>query len=399
MIAGKKILLGITGGIAAYKIATLTRLLVKNGASVKVIMTKDACNFITPLTLSVLSGNPVLTDFVKNEEGTWNNHVELGLWADLFVIAPCTAGTLAKLANALSDNLLTTTYLSCKSQVMIAPAMDLDMWKHQGVRINVEKLKFFGNIILMPENGPLASGLEGEGRLQEPDRIYSEIENYFVSKLDMKGLKVLITAGPTREYIDAVRYISNASSGKMGFAIATSFIERGAEVTVIAGPMEDSLKNKSCRIIEVTSAKEMMEKFVENYYVSHIIVCAAAVADYSIKNPKKNKVKKSDNKLQVELEPTEDILLFAGNNKLKNQKVIGFALETENEIENAKRKLTSKNADMIILNSLNDKGAGFESNTNKITFVYKGNKIKKLELMEKSLLGVEIVNEIKKLKI
>lgn len=397
MIAGKKILIGITGGIAAYKIASLTRLLVKGGASVKVIMTKDAGNFITPLTLSVLSGNPVYSEFTSSADGTWNNHVELGLWADLFVIAPCTANTLAKLANGQSDNLLTTTYLSCKTQVMIAPAMDLDMWKHQAVKINVEKLKFFGNKILMPESGQLASGLEGEGRLLEPEKIYSEIEYFFSTKLDLKKKKVLITAGPTREYIDAVRYISNASSGKMGFAIATNFVKRGAEVTVIAGPMDDSIKNKACNIIDVVSAQEMLVKFQENYSSSDIIICAAAVADYSVKNPKKNKIKKADNNLQIDLEPTQDILLYAGNNKTENQKIIGFALETDNEIENAQKKLNSKNADMIILNSLNDKGAGFESNSNKITFIHKGNKTKKLELMEKSLLGEEIVNEIVKL--
>jgi len=399
MIAGKKILLGITGGIAAYKIASLTRLLVKSGASVKVVMTQDACNFITPLTLSVLSGNPVNSDFINKTDNTWNNHVDLGLWADLFVIAPCTANTLAKLANAQSDNLLTAIYLSCKSQVMIAPAMDLDMWKHQAVKINVEKLKFFGNIILMPENGQLASGLVGEGRMQEPETICGEIEKYFLSKLDFKKKRVLITAGPTREYIDAVRYISNASSGKMGFAIASSFEHRGAEVTVIAGPMDSSNKSKTCKVIDVVSANDMMEKFEENFSKNDIIICAAAVADYSVKNPKKNKIKKADNKLQIDLEPSQDILLFAGKNKTKNQLIIGFALETDNEIENAKKKLNSKNADMIILNSLNDKGAGFESNTNKITFVLKGNKTKELELMEKSLLADEIVNEIKKLKI
>ena len=397
MIAGKKILLGITGGIAAYKIASLTRLLVKNGASVKVVMTNDACNFITPLTLSVLSGNPVKTEFINSADGTWNNHVELGMWADLFVIAPCTASTLSKLANAQSDNLLTTIYLSCKSQVMIAPAMDLDMWKHPAVKTNVDRLKHFGNLILMPESGPLASGLEGEGRLQEPEKIYSEIDYFFSSKLDFKNKKVLITVGPTREYIDAVRYISNASSGKMGFAIASSFIKRGAEVTVIAGPMDDAVKNKACKIIDIVSAKEMMEKFEENYSSFDVIICAAAVADYSVKNSKKNKLKKGDNILQIDLEPTQDILLFAGKNKAKNQKLIGFALETDNELENAKKKLNAKNADMIILNSLNDKGAGFESNTNKITFVYKDNKTKKLELLEKSLVGDEIVNEIKKL--
>jgi phosphopantothenoylcysteine decarboxylase/phosphopantothenate--cysteine ligase len=280
---------------------------------------------------------------------------------------------------------------------MIAPAMDLDMWKHQAVKTNIEKLKLFGNKILMPDSGLLASGLEGEGRLQEPEKIYSEIEYFFSSKLDLKNKKVLITAGPTREYIDAVRYISNASSGKMGFAIATGFIKRGAEVTVIAGPMDDAIKNSDCNIIDVVSADEMMNSFKLNFKDSDIVVCTAAVADYTVKNPIKNKIKKVDNNLQIALEPTQDILLYAGKNKTKNQRIIGFALETDNEVENAQKKLHSKNADMIILNSLNDKGAGFEGNTNKVTFIHKGNKTKKLELMEKSFLGHEIVNEIVKL--
>lgn len=397
MLAGKKILLGITGGIAAYKMAILTRLLIKKGAVVKIIMTPDACNFITPLTLSVLSGNPVNVNLFDKETGEWTNHVHLALWADVFFIAPCTANSLSKFANAQADNLLTTTYLSAKCQVIISPAMDLDMWKNKGVQENISKLKSNGNLIIKPDVGELASGLNGEGRLPEPEMLAKEIEKYFSSLQSLAGKRILITTGPTREYIDAVRYISNASSGKMGFSIANSLAKKGAEITVINGPVDSRLILNNYFSIGVTSADEMFNEFKKHFQNSDIVICAAAVADYKIENPKTEKIKKTELSQNIALVATEDILFFAGRNKKPNQLIIGFALETNNELENAQFKLQKKNADLIILNSLNDQGAGFEKDTNKITFVYPNNKIVPLELMEKSVLGDKIAEEIETL--
>lgn len=395
ILSGKKILLGITAGIAAYKSANLVRLFIKLGAEVKVIMTPASKDFITPLTLSTLSKNPVHSEFYdsKNDNEMWNNHVELGLWADYFLIAPTTANTLSKMTNGTCDNLVLATYLSAKCPVYFAPAMDLDMYKHPSTKENLEKLKYFGNILIPATSGELASGLVGEGRMAEPEDIVSFIENDILNKLPLRGKKVLITAGPTYEAIDPVRFIGNHSSGKMGFEIAKSAANLGAEVFLISGPSHEQIKHSLIHRIDVVSADEMYTSAHQFFPEVHITILAAAVADYKPKNVSHQKIKKKDAALSIELEPANDILASLGEIK-KDQFLVGFALETDNEIENAKSKLKRKNLDMIILNSLQDKGAGFASNTNKITIIDKNLNEKAFELKSKEAVSNDILNEI-----
>lgn len=397
VLNGKNVLLGVSGGIAAYKTASLVRLLIKAGAHVQVVMTPASIDFVTPLTLSTLSKNPVYSTFYNEEEAnaTWNNHVELALWADYMLIAPATANTLSKMASGTCDNLLMATYLSAKCPVYFAPAMDLDMYIHPTTKINFDKLQSFGNTIIPAESGELASGLSGEGRMAEPENIIQFIEKDLESKLPLKGKKVLITAGPTYEAIDPVRFIGNHSSGKMGFDIATAAANLGAEVVLVSGPTHLQMKNSSVNLIRVTSADEMYDachKYFENMDVA---IAAAAVADYKPKNVAQQKIKKSEATFTIELEKNKDILLSLGQIK-KNQFLIGFALETENEIENAKIKIEKKNLDLIVLNSLNDKGAGFGKPTNKVTFIDKDFNIFENPLKSKELVAEDIVNLIVK---
>ncbi len=369
MLEGKKILLGVCGSIASYKAATLTRLLVKAGANVKVIMTRDACHFITPLTLSTLSKNSVLTEYFKPQTGDWNNHVELALWADALVIAPASANTLAKFACGLCDNLLTAIYLSAKCPVYLAPAMDLDMWKHGSTSANIRRLQDWGNRLIKPGYGELASGLIGEGRMAEPEEIVEFLAGELSGLKPLLGKKALVTAGPTYEAIDPVRFIGNHSSGKMGFAIAEELSNLGAEVTLVAGPSSLSLDHSGIKRVNVTSAEEMAEQAGGYFSGTDITVMSAAVADYRPKHPEQYKIKKTSSELSIELVKTTDILAGLGAQKRPGQILVGFALETNNEEENAVKKLKSKNLDFIVLNSLQDEGAGFKADTNKITII------------------------------
>ena len=397
VLNGKNVLLGISGGIAAYKTASLVRLLIKAGAHVQVVMTPASLDFVTPLTLSTLSKNPVYSTFYNEEEenATWNNHVELALWADYMLIAPATANTLSKMASGTCDNLLMATYLSAKCPVYFAPAMDLDMYIHPTTKINFDKLQSFGNTIIPAESGELASGLSGEGRMAEPENIIQFIEKDLASKLPLKGKKVLITAGPTYEAIDPVRFIGNHSSGKMGFDIATAAANLGAEVVLVSGPTHLKMKNNSVNLIRVTSADEMYDACHHYFENMDVAIAAAAVADYKPKNVALQKIKKTEATFTIELEKNKDILLSLGQIK-KNQFLIGFALETENEIENAKIKIKKKNLDLIVLNSLNDKGAGFGQPTNKVTFIDKDFNIFENPLKSKELVAQDIVNLIVK---
>ena len=391
----KKILLGITAGIAAYKTASLVRLFIKLGAEVKVIMTPASKNFITPLTLSTLSKNPVHSTFYSKEDENelWNNHVELGLWADYMLIAPATANTLSKMANGTCDNLLLATYLSSKCPVYFAPAMDLDMYKHPSSIESLNKLQSFDNILIPATSGELASGLIGEGRMVEPEDIVSFIEKDICSKLPLKGKKVLVTAGPTYEAIDPVRFIGNHSSGKMGFAIASAAANLGAEVFLISGPSNQQIKHSLVHRVDVVSAEEMYEASHMYFKEVDIAILSAAVADYKPKNSASQKIKKTDTPLELSLSPTKDILASLGAIK-KQQYLVGFALETNNEIENAKGKLKRKNLDAIILNSLQDKGAGFAKDTNKITIIDKEFNEKAFKLKSKVAVAKDIMNEI-----
>jgi phosphopantothenoylcysteine decarboxylase / phosphopantothenate---cysteine ligase len=395
VLNGKKILLGISGGIAAYKTASLVRLFIKAGAHVQVIMTPASKDFITPLTLSTLSKNPVFSSFYddNDENAQWNNHVELGLWADLILIAPATANTLSKMVNGNCDNLLIATYLSAKCPVYFAPAMDLDMYKHQSTISSFDALKTFGNIIIPAENGELASGLSGEGRMAEPENIVSFIENDLNNKLPLKNIKILVTAGPTYEAIDPVRFIGNHSSGKMGFDVANCAANLGAQVILVSGPSNCKILNHSIKLINVISAQQMYEACIKYYENVDVAIAAAAVADYRPKNVSNQKIKKTESSLNIELEKTIDILSWMGENK-KNQLLIGFALETENEIENAKLKIKKKNLNLIVLNSLNDKGAGFGTLTNKITFIDNNFKIEPLDLKLKEQVAQDIINKV-----
>ncbi len=395
VLSGKKIILGVSGGIAAYKTASLVRLFIKAGAHVQVIMTPASKDFITPLTLSTLSKNPVYSSFYddNDENAQWNNHVELGLWADLIVIAPATASTMSKMVNGNCDNLLIATYLSAKCPVYVAPAMDLDMYQHGSTKASFKALQEFGNHIIPAEKGELASGLSGEGRMAEPENIISFLEFDLLNKLPLKGKKILITAGPTYEAIDPVRFIGNHSSGKMGFDIANYSSKMGAEVILITGPTHLSVEDSAINLIKVVSAEQMFEACHKFYSQVDVAIAAAAVADYKPKNVANQKIKKCDDELSIELEKTKDILASMGKLK-KNQFLIGFALETENEIENAKLKIEKKNLDLIVLNSLQDEGAGFGKPTNKITFIDKNFVVEPMELKTKEQVAADIINKI-----
>jgi phosphopantothenoylcysteine decarboxylase/phosphopantothenate--cysteine ligase len=395
VLSGKKIVLGVSGGIAAYKTATLVRLFIKAGAHVQVIMTPASKDFVTPLTLSTLSKNPVHSTFYNEEDDNaqWNNHVELGLWADLMLIAPATANTLSKMVNGNCDNLLIATYLSAKCPIYFAPAMDLDMYKHPSTVASFHTLKQFGDIIIPAETGQLASGLSGEGRMAEPENIIAFLENDLESKLPLRGKKILVTAGPTYEAIDPVRFIGNHSSGKMGFDIAESAVNYGAEVILISGPTHLNTINPVINLIRVTSAKEMYDACHKYFNSVDVAICAAAVADYKPKFVAEQKIKKSEASLTIEFEKTQDILASLGKIKL-NQFLIGFALETENEIENAKLKIQKKNLDLIVLNSLQDEGAGFGKATNKITFIDKDLIVEPMDLKSKELVANDIMNKV-----
>ncbi len=394
MLGGKKIIVGVTGSIAAYKTAILTRLLVKAGAEVKIIMTTSAHDFITPLTLATLSKNPVLTEFSKNNTGVWNNHVELGLWADALLIAPASANTIGKMSNGLCDNLLLATYLSARCPVFLAPAMDLDMLQHPATKANLQKVKSFGNTIIEPNFGELASGLIGNGRMAEPEEIIAFLENHFTSTDRLKGKTALVTAGPTHEAIDPVRFIGNHSSGKMGFAIAEALASKGASVTLITGPTQQHTNHPGVSVTNVTSAEEMYTASHSLFAKTDITVLAAAVADYKPTVVADQKIKKKDESITIELMKTHDIAASLGKLKHNGQLIVGFALETENEQSNALKKLESKNFDLIVLNSLNDNGAGFGHNTNKITIIDRKHKTTSFELKDKKEVAHDIVNAI-----
>ena len=394
MLKGKHIILGVTGSIAAYKAATLTRLLVKEGASVKVVMTPLAKEFITPLTMATLSKSPIMVDFYNPENGDWNSHVDLGLWADLYLIAPASANTIGKMAGGIADNLLLTTYLSAKCPVMVAPAMDLDMYKHPATQRNLKVLQSFGNIIIEPESGELASGLIGKGRMEEPERILAFIIDYFVRQADFKGKKVVVTAGPTYEKIDPVRFIGNYSSGKMGLAIAEEFAGRGAEVVFVCGPVNLKTSHPAIRRVDVESAAQMYEVTSKEFVNSDVAVLSAAVADFTPKEKADHKIKRGKDDLLLELLPTKDIAAELGRIKTASQLLVGFALETNDEEVNALSKMQRKNLDMIVLNSLNDKGAGFGVDTNKVTIMDKSGDKTVYELKTKVEVAKDIVDQI-----
>jgi phosphopantothenoylcysteine decarboxylase/phosphopantothenate--cysteine ligase len=387
MLEGKNVVLGVCGSIAAYKSALLVRLLVKAGANVQVVMTADATNFITPLTLATLSKNPAFTEYFTPETGEWNNHVELGLWADFMVIAPASANTLAKMATGLVDNLLTAVYLSAKCPVYFAPAMDLDMWKHTSTKSNIQTLQGFGNIMIAPGSGELASGLYGEGRMAEPEEIIDFLSADIKKKLPLVNIRALVTAGPTYEAIDPVRFIGNHSSGKMGFAIADELARLGADVTLVAGPSAQKSKQRSVKRVDVTSAAEMLDACQQHYTDSRICIMSAAVADYTPINVATQKIKKQDGtSLTIETKKTVDILKYLGDNKRDGQLLVGFALETNNEEQNATDKLQKKNLDFIVLNSLGDAGAGFAVDTNKVTIIDRN--------LQKTTFGLKTKDEV-----
>ena len=394
MLQGKKIVLGVTGSIAAYKAAVLTRLLVKAGAEVKVVMTSSAKDFITPLTLSTLSKNPVLTEFIKDETGQWNNHVELGLWADVILIAPASANSIAKMANGICDNLLSAVYLSARCPVFLAPAMDLDMLAHTSTQENLKKITSFGNRLIDPGYGELASGLIGTGRMAEPEEIVSHLESFFKNSQRLKGKSVLVTAGPTHEAIDPVRFIGNHSSGKMGFAIAESLANCGAQVNLITGPTSQHTSHPGISVKRILSAEDMYNACVELFPKTDIAVLDAAVADYKPIVIADQKIKKKDETLVLELTKTHDIAASLGKLKHNGQVIVGFALETEHEKSNAVKKLESKNFDLIVLNSLNDSGAGFGHDTNKISIIDKQQNVRSFDLKNKREVAHDIVSAI-----
>lgn len=399
VLSGKKILIGVTAGIAAYKTASLVRLFIKAGAEVKVVMTPAAKDFVTPLTLATLSKNPVHSSFFdeEDESGVWNNHVDMGLWADLMLIAPATANTMSKMVMGNSDNLLLATYLSAKCPIYYAPAMDLDMYNHPSTKQSFKKLQQFGNIMIPAESGELASGLVGKGRMAEPENIIEYIEKDILGKLPLKGKKVLITAGPTYEAIDPVRFIGNHSSGRMGIELAKVAANLGADVNLVLGPSAIKISHAGIHVIHVISAQQMYEAVVSLYKDCDIAIASAAVADYRPKTISDQKIKKKETEFSIELERTKDILKWMGVEK-KEQFLVGFALETENEEENAKNKLKNKNLDLIVLNSLNDKGAGFKGLTNKVSLINHKLEIKSFDLKTKSKVAQDIFDEINTLK-
>ena len=396
MLTGKKILLGITGSIAAYKIPLLVRLLKKDGADVRVVMTPSAKDFVTPLTLSTLSGNPVLTYGFDEKTGKWDSHVELGLWADLFVVAPASANTMAKMAHGIADNYLLTVCLSAKCPIMFAPAMDLDMYKHPATQQNIKTLIGRGCIFVAPSSGELASGLCGEGRMEEPQKIYEKIKAFFLTKQNFKGKKVLITAGPTYEAIDPVRFIGNHSSGLMGIEIARAFADQGADVTLVLGPSNISVNKNNVNVLPVTSAKEMYDAVMAMFPKTDIAVLSAAVADFRPEIVADQKIKKNpdNDTFTIKLVKTEDILKSVGNIRTDNQTIVGFALETENGLENAKKKLHTKNIDLIVLNEMNESGVGFKTKTNKVSIITKNDQVTEYDLKPKNEVALDILNAI-----
>lgn len=394
MLKNKNILLGVCGSIASYKSATLTRLLVKSGANVRIVMTSDACNFITPLTLSTLSKNPVLTEYFDPKTGSWNNHVELGLWADTMIIAPATANTLAKFASGICDNLLSAIYLSAKCPVYFAPAMDLDMWKHPATQKNIISLLSYGNFMIKPAFGELASGLTGEGRMAEPEEIIALLVDDIKKKLPLTGKKALVTAGPTYEAIDPVRFIGNHSSGKMGYAIAEELSALGADVTLISGPSALKLSDTSIKKIDVTSAQEMLEASLSNFPGTDISILSAAVADYRPKEVSTLKIKKDSSEFGLDLVKTSDILATLGQKKKAGQILVGFALETDNEVANAIKKLEKKNLDFIVLNSLNDEGGTFKNDNNKIMIIDRNHNKEIFDLKPKNEVAADICKKV-----
>lgn len=394
-LSGKHIILGICGGIAAYKSVSLLRLLVKAGAEVQVVITPAGKQFITPVTLSSLSQKPVVSEFFTANTGEWHSHVDLGLWADCMVIAPATASTIGKMAHGIADNMLVTTYLSAKSQVFVAPAMDLDMMAHPSTTANIALLRSYGNIIIEPESGELASGLVGKGRMEEPEKIVAVLEEYFAKKADLKGKKVLITAGPTHEKIDPVRFIGNYSSGKMGYALAEECAARGAEVTLVSGPVSISISHPAVKVVKVESAREMLAACEEAFPESNVAVMCAAVADYAPAEVADRKIKREHSEVpEIRLVKNPDIAATLGQRKTAAQRLVGFALETDNELDNAQEKLVRKNLDMIVLNSMRDKGAGFGTDTNKISIIKGGGSRLDFGLKSKREVAADIVDAI-----
>jgi phosphopantothenoylcysteine decarboxylase / phosphopantothenate---cysteine ligase len=395
MLKGKKIVIGVTGSIAAFKAAALVRLFRKEGAEVKVMMTPSAVDFITPLTLSTLSGNPVITAPFNREDGSWHSHVELGRWADIYLLAPVSANTLAKMANGVADNFFVTAYLSAKCPVFFAPAMDLDMYRHPSTQKNIKILQSYGNILIEPAVGELASGLSGPGRMEEPENIFQLISDYFVEKEPvLAGKKVLVTAGPTFESIDPVRFIGNHSSGLMGFALAEEFALKGADVTLVTGPVNLKTRHQNITCIRVTSTDEMQASCLAHQGSADIIIMSAAVADYKPSTESPVKLKKTGEAFDLHLIPTTDILSGLGKMKKPGQLLVGFALETDHEEENARKKLAAKNLDLIVLNSLNEEGAGFKTLTNKVSLIFRDGNIRHFPLKPKAEVAGDILEAI-----
>lgn len=395
MLKGKHIILGITGSIAAYKAAYIIRGLVKKGAEVQVVITPSGKEFITPLTLATLSSHPVISEFFSNRDGTWNSHVDLGLWADVMLIAPATASTIGKMANGIADNMLVTTYLSCKAPVFVAPAMDLDMFAHPTTQQNLDRLRSFGNRIIEPASGELASHLVGKGRMEEPDKIIEALEEFFSEQQELKGKKIVITAGPTYEKIDPVRFIGNYSSGKMGYALAEACANRGAEVILVSGPVSLSTHHPSIKRIDVESADEMYEATVHAFQEANAAILCAAVADYRPENKAEQKIKREkDEELLLRLVANKDIAAALGSMKKDGQVLVGFALETQNGVQHATGKLERKNLDFIVLNSLSDAGAGFRCDTNKVSILERNGLITEYALKSKTEVAGDIVNKL-----
>ena len=395
MLKGKHIILGITGSIAAYKAAYIIRALVKKEAEVQVVITPAGKEFITPLTLSTLSSHPVISEFFSNRDGTWNSHVDLGLWADAMLIAPATASTIGKMANGIADNMLVTTYLSCKAPVFVAPAMDLDMFAHPTTQQNLDRLRSFGNHVIEPAEGELASHLVGKGRMEEPDRIVEILEGFFSQKQELKGKKILITAGPTYERIDPVRFIGNYSSGKMGFALAEACAQRGADVVLVSGPVSLQAKHPAIHRISVESAEEMYQATVSRFPGMDAAILCAAVADYRPEVLEKEKIKReSTGEMTLHLLPNKDIAAALGEMKEGKQRLVGFALETHDGLHHAMDKLRRKNLDFIVLNSLEDKGAGFQYDTNKVTLLDKEGRVQTFPLKRKEEVASDIIDKL-----